>query len=95
MSGRRIGSGTGSRPGSCRKKACRFRLRVTARRRERLDLISEADAQAEGFAGDHAVDDPHRSARERFRAHWVALYGQPAWDERPMIWVLTYERLSR
>lgn len=57
-----------------------MRIRITAIRRERLQAISEADAQAEGVA----------SVAE-YRALWERINGAGSWDKAGDVWVLTFE----
>ena len=79
-------------------EAARLFLRVTDVRAERLQEITEADAQAEGvepvYGNDFASEKRHYPAFARL---WEKLntkrgYG---WDTNPWVWVYTFERLER
>ena len=61
--------------------AARTWLRITAARVERLQAITEADAQAEGFG---SVDE--------FREKWDKLNREQPWDANPWAWVYTFEK---
>lgn len=71
--------------------ASRITLHVDAVRMERLQDISEADAQAEGADPRLVPPDggscPHR---EGFRALWDTLHGDGAWDRNPELVALTF-----
>lgn len=61
--------------------AARYLLDVADVRIERLQDISEEDAQAEGFA-----------SRAEFLAAWAAIYGQQSVAAKPWVWVTTFKR---
>lgn len=68
----------------------RFTLRITDRRVERVQDISEADASAEGFPVRNP-DSPF--GQDNFRMGWDRLnaargYG---WDANPWVWALSFE----
>jgi hypothetical protein len=69
--------------------ASRLTLTVTDVRVERLNNISEVDAQAEGAM--HVLGDcrysPHK---EGFHDVWRAIHGADAWDANPWIVALTF-----
>lgn len=62
--------------------ACRLRLEVTRTRVERVQEITEADAEAEGV--DHMPSAPAALTQKRG-------YG---WDENPWVWVIEFRRLG-
>ncbi|WP_121308766.1 hypothetical protein [Paraburkholderia sp. BL17N1] len=78
--------------------ASRITLEVTGVRVERLQDISEADAEAEGVhAGSWEYDNGEgtETARESFQCLWDSLnaargYG---WDANPWVWVVKFRRL--
>ena len=74
--------------------ASRITLEVTAVRVERLQDISEADAWAEGIAGDLL----HRAQGWAPRAYhllWEQINGPGSWDANPGVWVLTFRRVEK
>ncbi|SHK52584.1 hypothetical protein [Halomonas caseinilytica] len=75
--------------------ACRLRLEVTAVRVERLQDITEVDAQAEGagVVSFPNVDDQHTD-RDRFRALWNRINGPESWDTNPWVWVVEFQRVD-
>lgn len=81
--------------------ASRLTLTVTDVRVQRLQEISEADADAECFGGDfphrvlpHLFPDAdkagHLSLRECFAALWNSLHGPDAWAANPEVVALTF-----
>lgn len=66
--------------------ASRITLEVVAVRVERLQEISEADAQAEGV-------DPVRTHRVSYIALWNTINGAGAWESNPWVWVVEFKRL--
>lgn len=71
--------------------ASRITLTVTDVRVQRLNEISEADAQAEGappIGADDATDEDERSHRWGFINLWNSLHGPGAWAQNP--WVAAY-----
>lgn len=71
--------------------ASRITLTVTDVRVQRLNDISEADAQAEGapaIGADEAPDEDERSHRWGFINLWNSLHGPGAWEANP--WVAAY-----
>ena len=87
--------------------ASRITLRVTSVRVERVQVISEADARAEGVepAGgfmatsghwqNYAADGPSlSSARESFTTLWDSINGKrpgAAWRDNPWVWAVGFE----
>lgn len=86
----------------------RIDLECTGTRLERLHLIDDADAIAEGIYpaavyGPHAagwlIDEdsrqfPYERAVEAYRALWIRLNGQASWDANPYVWVYSFERIK-
>lgn len=86
--------------------ASRIMLEVTSVRVERLQDISEADAQAEGTTPIPDPCDHVRLAcadigcsgpqpyRVGFRALWQGINGPCSWDANPFVWVVEFRRLT-
>lgn len=88
--------------------ASRITLVISSVRVERLQGISEADAQAEGVRqmrdasgcwvgreGPGKLVTPWPSAREAFADVWNVLNGPRAWAANPWVWVLSFKRIER
>lgn len=86
--------------------ASRITLEVTGIRVERLQDISEEDAQAEGVeaAGgfmatggrwqNYLPDGPSMAmARESFRSLWEKINGPASWAANPWVWVVSFRRI--
>jgi hypothetical protein len=71
------------------RSASRILLSITDVRTERLQSISETDAQAEGFDPAGEVADPI----QWFHRLWDALHprGDLAWRADPWVWVIVFE----
>jgi hypothetical protein len=88
--------------------ASRITLRITEVRAQRVQEISEADAEAEGVESwDGMLDDADlcRRAKEMgamstdarvwYAAAWDAINGKRApWASRPWVWAVTFARVS-
>lgn len=73
--------------------ASRITLEITGVRLERLQDISEADAQAEGVK--HSLHLPGgRFASENFAHLWWTIHGDDAWEANPVVWVIGFKRLQ-
>ena len=80
----------------------RILLEVIAVSVERLQDISEADAQAEGIerAGEcnwrDYLDDGNdfTGARYSYRSLWEQIHGPGSWDANPWVWVVEFKRVS-
>lgn len=77
----------------------RITLEVTGVRVERLQDISEADAQAEGCAlecmtptGDDSGSAIHGPGG--YIALWESINGPDSWDANPWVWVVEFRRVS-
>ncbi len=80
--------------------ASRILLEITDVRVERLQDISEADAQAEGVKVDgngHAVRDDVVNvggARTAFAELWESINGPDSWSANPWVWVIEFRRIE-
>ncbi|MEW9586515.1 hypothetical protein [Paraburkholderia sp. DGU8] len=82
--------------------ASRIKLEVTGVRVERLQVISEADAIAEGIGktpsgfwstyGRSGVDGTY-SPRSSFHCLWDSINGPESWDASPWVWVVEFRRV--
>lgn len=74
--------------------ASRLALKVTGVRVERLQDISEADAEVEGVI-QHTTYRPGYGFRDGFRTLWDEINGKRpgcSWTSDPWVWVLEFER---
>lgn len=71
--------------------ACRLVLEVKAVRVERLQDISEADAEAEGVDRIKAKVPLHRDA---YRYLWEDISGLGEWEKNPWVWVVEFKRTA-
>lgn len=78
--------------------ASRITLEVTSVRVERLQDISEADAQAEGWTRRPEVStDPQvhkEAARDWFMDLWESINGHGSWDANPWVWVVEFRSVE-
>ncbi len=89
--------------------ASRILLEIVAVRVERLQDISEADAQAEGVervvagVGWRRYCDPDSEevgvppcgdARRSFRSLWKFINGDESWNANPWVWVVEFKRVQ-
>ena len=76
--------------------ACRLVLEITDVRVERLQAISEADAEAEGvdFLRQVPDADDRLTAAQLFECLWVSINGQAGWDDNPWVWVVDFRRVQ-
>ncbi|WP_434990091.1 hypothetical protein [Xanthomonas melonis] len=74
------------------RDACRLVLEITDLRVERLQAISEADAQREG-AGDNVDYTRNRTYRDDFRDIWTSTGGD--WDANPWVWAIGFRRTEQ
>lgn len=76
--------------------ASRISRTLTNVRVERVQDISEEDAEAEGvgFFREHPDFDETLTARELFKVLWEHTYGPDAWAQ-PWVWVLEFRRLEK
>ncbi|WP_370607464.1 morphogenetic protein [Citrobacter meridianamericanus] len=70
--------------------ASRITLEITDVRVERLNAITESDAEAEGITytgfGDLLVDG--------YRYLWKSIYGDDSWQVNPWMWVIEFNRIK-
>ncbi|EBR6784144.1 hypothetical protein CBO08_01875 [Salmonella enterica] len=70
--------------------ASRITLEITGVRVERLNSITESDAEAEGVTdtgfGDLLVDG--------YRYLWKSIYGEESWAANPLVWVIEFKRVE-
>ncbi|MGH1450254.1 MAG: hypothetical protein ACRBBM_12665 [Pseudomonadaceae bacterium] len=69
--------------------ASRILLEVTEVRVERLQDISEDQAQAEG-----AYTDPACPAYDAFAQLWQSINGAGSWESNPWVWVVDFKRIQ-
>ncbi len=83
--------------------ASRILLEITAVRVERLQDISEEQAQAEGVKGeqcDHArqacadIGYWGDTAKGAFGFLWKSLNGEGSWAANPWVWVVEFKRVT-
>lgn len=82
------------------RDAARLWLRVTTIRVERLQVIDEAGAEAEGGQALIWKGKPVRTAREDFAIAWgkpikSVDYGRYGWEANPWVWVIEFERCEK
>ena len=80
--------------------ASRIQLEITNIRVERLNDISEEDAQKEGVLPwevgytDYLDDRKFTlSAKESFKTLWQSINGAGSWKENPWVWVVEFNKL--
>ncbi|GAA4328419.1 hypothetical protein [Flaviaesturariibacter amylovorans] len=86
------------------KEAARIWLEVTDVRVERLQDISEADAEAEGIElvehncfRNYNAADPYQYLEDptgSFRSLWQSINGPESWDANPWVWRISFKVLS-
>lgn len=73
------------------RKLSRITLKITEIRVQRLQEISQDDAQAEGCA--HSGNGGFSSARALFAALWDSINGVRApWHDNPWVWAYTFRK---
>lgn len=79
------------------RSMCRLVLEITAVRVERLQAITEADAVAEGLSQTGSgswLPGPCDHPEWAFHQLWAQVYGEPAWEANPWVWVLEFKRVE-
>jgi len=77
--------------------ASRIDLEVTDIRMERLQEISEKDAEAEGVNVSRETDGFAHTKRRilaYFRDLWDSIHGPGAWEQNPWVWVVEFRRAT-
>lgn len=83
--------------------ASRILLEITDLRVERLNAISERDAQAEGVGKLRGGFWQHYqpgwtqhqlSARGSFVTLWKSIYGEESWNSNPWVWVIEFKLIE-
>ena len=87
--------------------ASRILLEIVSVRVERLQAISDADAQAEGvervvigegwrrYCDDEIVGvPPCATARDSYGTLWQQINGPGSWDANPWVWVIEFRRID-
>lgn len=74
--------------------ASRITLEITGVRVERLNEISEADAEAEGVSGSAGGSWGREGLIEDFAQLWESINGPDSWDANPFVWVLEFQRVE-
>lgn len=76
--------------------ASRILLEVVAVRVERMQDISEADAEAEGidYLRHHPDADETLSAKQLFECLWCGINGPASWDANPWVWCISFRRIN-
>lgn len=77
------------------RAASRITLEVTGVRVERLNQISESDAQAEGAEPSIVGDsNDHLKYRAGFYHLWESINGEGSWHDNPWVWVVEFKRVT-
>ncbi|HBR6817724.1 TPA: hypothetical protein ACF7WS_003549 [Klebsiella pneumoniae] len=84
------------------RAASRILLEITNVRVERLNAISQEDAQAEGMelAGWRPTySDPDSGGEvmtpyDNFAELWSSIYGEESWNANPWVWVIEFKRVE-
>lgn len=76
--------------------ASRITLEVVSVRVERLQEISEADAEAEGvaFMREYPDADETLSARQLYDILWESINGAGSWAANPWVWVVEFRKVE-
>ncbi len=76
--------------------ASRIQLEITDVRVERLNNISNADAEAEGIDYLRHIPDADETlcASQLFEILWDSSYGLGPWNANPWVWVIEFARVE-
>ncbi|MCU6683334.1 morphogenetic protein [Leclercia sp. H6W5] len=87
--------------------ASRILLEITDVRVERLNGISEAEAEAEGIDMEALADSQdcydciadhnmtgRPTAKGAFKYLWESIYGEENWQDNPWVWVIEFKRIE-
>ncbi len=82
------------------KEAARIFLKVKDVRVERLQDITEKQAETEGINGSEALYDGYIDAREKFAELWDSTIKKAdidrySWSANPWVWVIEFERCEK
>lgn len=79
-----------------KREQARILLEITAVRIERLQDISEEQAEAEGIDFlRHAPDaDETLTAKQLFECLWCGINGDDSWNANPWVWVVEFKRVT-
>ena len=82
------------------KEAARIFLKVKDVRAERLQDITEKQAETEGINGSEALYDGYIDAREKFAELWDSTIKKSdtekyGWSANPWVWVIEFERCEK
>ena len=82
------------------KEAARIFLKVKDVRVERLQDITEKQAETEGINGSEALYDGYIDAREKFAELWDSTIKKSdmerySWSANPWVWVIEFERCEK
>jgi hypothetical protein len=74
----------------------RITLEIVSVRVERLQDISEADAEAEGVGFLRHVPDVDETltAKQLYDALWESINGNGSWNENPWVWVVEFKKVT-
>lgn len=77
------------------RKASRITLEINGVRVERLNDISEQDAEAEGVAFMREIPDADETlcASKLFELLWESINGAGSWEQNPWVWVIEFKRV--
>lgn len=99
--------GLRGRPGMFMPRwASRITLEITGVRVERLQEISEADAEAEGcqaapmsmtgvYCGADVLASSAREYRDGYSTLWESINGAGSWEANPLVWVVEFRAMAR
>jgi hypothetical protein len=73
------------------RKASRLTLEITEVRVERLQDITEEDAEKEGIK--YPAGGPTSCYRMGFSWLWESINGKNSWDKNPFVWVISFTRI--
>ncbi|OQS36794.1 hypothetical protein B0T40_10425 [Chromobacterium haemolyticum] len=76
------------------RAACRLVLEITDIRVERLQDITFADAQAEGWPSTVDGNPNPYDPITWFKLLWVELYGAGSWDANPYVWQISFKKVE-
>jgi len=77
------------------RAASRTTLEITDVRVERLQDISESDAEAEGVDFLRSVPDADETltAKQLYMCLWDSINGRGSWDANPWVWAVSFKRI--